>query len=249
MIVLDNGDKLRASGAVASKIDYSVHGVDGTALKQLADGQLAAAMADIYTASDIVVVSVIIFVNTDTATRAVNLSLLPSGGTARKLMAEDIDLAAGASLHFDGKNIEIFEGSVYHASQHEDGGVDEIDCTGLAGRIRYVDRDDPAANDFDQTDLVHDGAWHDLSLAAIVPAGAVAVILIGGIADATINTSLQFRKNGLSNAYARYSIRAQVAGQYIDGQAFVGCDTDRKIEYKCSSTINTVDILVLGWFI
>ena len=136
MLVLDNGDKLRGDASVASKLDYTIHGIDGSTLKQLADGQLPAATGDIYTASAIVVVSTITIVNTDSVARTINLFLLPSGGTARKLLPTDVTLAAGDSLYFDGVKIETAASTgTLHASDHEDGGADEVDATDLLVKL------------------------------------------------------------------------------------------------------------------
>ena len=44
--------------------------------------------------------------------------------------------------------------------------------TDLAGKHTYVDRGDAEADDFTNTDLTLDNDNHDLSLAALIPAGA-----------------------------------------------------------------------------
>lgn len=108
MIVLDSGDKLRGIATAAAVIDYTIYGLQGTVLKQLADGQLPSSLGDLYTASNIVVISTIIFVNTDSVQRDLNLYLLPSGGTARRIISKDCSLASGQSLHWDGKSVQVF---------------------------------------------------------------------------------------------------------------------------------------------
>lgn len=71
--------------------------------KQLADGQLADATGDLYTvpASTTAYIKSITLVNTGAGDNDVNLFLLPSGGTARRLISKDLCLATAESLVFD----------------------------------------------------------------------------------------------------------------------------------------------------
>jgi hypothetical protein len=131
MLVLDNGDKIQGDASTAAEVDYTIHGMTGTTLSQLADGQLADSKTDMYTAAAIVVVKAITFVNTGAAARTVNLYLLPSGGTARRILAKDCILSAGHSLHYDGVKITVLSSTgsiVYsyaaHATSHTDGSDD-----------------------------------------------------------------------------------------------------------------------------
>jgi len=144
MIALDSGDKIRGDASAATVVDYTIHGLDGGTIKQLADGQLADAIGDLFTADSADVVTSIILVNTDSSARTVNLYLTPSGGTARRLIAKDTSLGVGYSLHFDGAKVSILNpaGGVVsittygtHASVHENGGADEISVTALSGLL------------------------------------------------------------------------------------------------------------------
>jgi hypothetical protein len=106
MIALNSSDKLRADASVADKIDYTLHGVSGDVVTQLADGQFAAAEADIYTAPSAgTIVVTIILVNRHNAAVTCNLYLKPSGGTSRYLLPVDVSLNAGESLCYDGFNV------------------------------------------------------------------------------------------------------------------------------------------------
>ena len=73
------------------------------AIKSLADGQLAAAIGDLYTvpASTQTIIKTISLVNTDTVTRTVNLYVTPSGGTARRIIPKNMSLASGYLLEYD----------------------------------------------------------------------------------------------------------------------------------------------------
>jgi len=109
MIALDNGDKIRGDAPVINEVDYLIFGFVGTVATQLADGQLPAAIGDLYTApADGIGVSSIVLVNTGAVARAVNLYLTPNAGVARRLTPEDYSLAAGYVLITDGKSIHNF---------------------------------------------------------------------------------------------------------------------------------------------
>lgn len=72
-------------------------------IKQLADGQLPSSTGDLYTApaSTQVKISTMTFVNTHTSAITMNIFLLPSGGTARKLIPTDLSLGSKYLLVYD----------------------------------------------------------------------------------------------------------------------------------------------------
>lgn len=112
MLALDNGDKIQGDTTTASKVDFTLHGFVGTVATQLADGQLANSIGDLYTAGAAGIgVSSIILVNTNSSAEAVNLYLTPSGGTARRIIPEDLSLAAGYSLVTDGMKFVVMNTS------------------------------------------------------------------------------------------------------------------------------------------
>lgn len=69
-------------------------------IKNLGEGQLAAAKAAIYTVPGSIsaVVLNIVLVNTDVAVRAVNLYYKKSGGTSRRLLPQNTALGIGLKL-------------------------------------------------------------------------------------------------------------------------------------------------------
>ncbi len=104
MLVLDNGDAIRGIAEVAVKLDFIVNGYVGTAATQLADGQLAAAEADLYASgANATVVTSISIVNTDSAARTFTLYLKPNGGTSRAITPVSLDLPVGYSFYTDGQ--------------------------------------------------------------------------------------------------------------------------------------------------
>ena len=115
---------------------------------------------------------------------------------------------------------------------------------------RYVDRGDPVVMDFDKTDITADGAWHDLDLSVIVPAGAKLVDIAFEIQNDTIGLYVMLRRHGgvgTANILRQYIQRSAVN---IRQRGFVVLDVDRIIEYWASSTTWTmINITVCGWII
>lgn len=114
----------------------------------------------------------------------------------------------------------------------------------------FVDRGDPAAFDFVHGTLTIDNTWHDLSLASIVPAGAIAVALYISIWSDAVNTVIAFRKKGNSNEFNLSKHITQVANIYNFSDLMVIPDSNRIIQYKGASGGNQeIDITVKGWWI
>jgi hypothetical protein len=119
---------------------------------------------------------------------------------------------------------------------------------------RLVDRGDPVTFDFGSEaglgGLVADGAWHDLDLSPIVPAGASHVQLAVTIQATTAigAPGLWLRKNGNTGGYNVAALRVQTANQSIDGRHLLLCDAGRVIEYFLTDTSwSGVTITVCGW--
>jgi len=116
--------------------------------------------------------------------------------------------------------------------------------------MQFVDRGDPVAWDFIVTDLITDGAWHDLDLSAIVPLGTKAAILDITYSQNAAGDYILIRKKGNVNEINVGVTRVQVADVVNDTCLIVALSTDGKAEYK---TINTtfvvLNILVRGWFL
>lgn len=109
MIILENGDKIQGDATTASEVDYTIHGLNNNVLSNLADGQLPNSIGDLFVADSTDVINTIVLVNTGASHNHVNLYLLPSGGTARRLIAKDLQLEAGYSLHTDCKTCCIID--------------------------------------------------------------------------------------------------------------------------------------------
>jgi hypothetical protein len=112
---------------------------------------------------------------------------------------------------------------------------------------KFYDRGDPADNDYTQASLTLDGAWNDLDLSSIVPAGATAVKMYVYITHANPYTFLSFRKNGNTNGKNICSVITHVAGQPNIRDIIVPCDSNRVIEYNATAG-STIIIVVQGWW-
>jgi len=137
-----------------------------------------------------------------------------------------------------------------HKTQHQNGGDDEIACTGLVGRINYVDRGDPSDLDFVVGDFTTDGDSHVLNLSGIVPAGATLVHFTFNIKDDALDSYIMFTKNGNSNTRVRMIGRTFAVNVTTDYEGFVACDANRYIQYKAAPvTFTDINVTIKGWFI
>ena len=111
MLSLDTGDKIRADATNGSQVDFTVFGLLNNALKQLADGQLAASIGDLYTAASQEVVTSIILVNTGAGINYINLYLTTAGSPTgtRRLIPKSLALGSNCSLHFEGGKMQVFD--------------------------------------------------------------------------------------------------------------------------------------------
>ena len=118
MLLLENTNVLKGDAGVASKIDFTVHGLVGTILTQLGNGQLSDSIGALVTASAKTVVSSITLVNTHTAAIAVNLYITTGSGT-RHIIPKDMLLGAGGSMLFDGAKYSVIDrsGQTYTMSE------------------------------------------------------------------------------------------------------------------------------------
>lgn len=114
----------------------------------------------------------------------------------------------------------------------------------------FYDRGDPATFDYAKEDLTIDGAWHDLNLSAIVPAGAKAVLICGEVEGAGTDWEIRFRKNGNTNEINTCDMETIRAGVERHRSSIVACDANRVIEYKADNQAwTTLNLVVRGWWI
>jgi len=113
----------------------------------------------------------------------------------------------------------------------------------------FVYRGDPAAYDFVKTDLTTDGAWNELDLSAIVPAGAAAVMLSAHLEGAAVDWTIDFKKNGQANDINHGGMQTIRANVERHRSTIVAVDADRKVQYKADDeTWTTLSLVVRGWW-
>lgn len=122
--------------------------------------------------------------------------------------------------------------------------------TGEAGAFNYVDRGDPAAWDFNQTNFITDGAWRELDLSSIVPENAVGVFFICEVKSGIASGNAKFRKHGNVNYCNVCWQRIQYANRKISMDCFLPLENGRIIDYQFQSgTWSEILFLVKGWLI
>jgi len=113
----------------------------------------------------------------------------------------------------------------------------------------FVDRGDPTAYDYAKEDLTIDGAWHDLNLSALVPAGAKAVLLIGHLEGAAVDWKINFRKKGNTNEVNHCDMETIRAGVTRHRSSIVALDANRVIQYNADNQAWTaLDLAIRGWW-
>lgn len=117
----------------------------------------------------------------------------------------------------------------------------------------YVDRGDPATNDYGMGDFTRDGAWHMLDLSAIVPAGAVAVHLTGSFAAIGVQASIEFRKHGNVNLWNKCLQYIYVSWFTTAFEFVCALDSQRRIDYRFwtqeMGNYQATDMTVKGWWL
>lgn len=113
----------------------------------------------------------------------------------------------------------------------------------------FVNRGDPAVNDYSLIDLTTDGNWHDLDLSGIVPDGAIGVSLHIHVVATGINKSITLRENGNVNTVNTSVVNTQIAFLVNHGDGVLALDSDRKIEYSTSvGGWVVIELAVKGWW-
>jgi len=120
----------------------------------------------------------------------------------------------------------------------------------MLGKIEmYVDRGDTAAYDYVKEDLTIDGAWHDLDLSSIVPAGAKAILLKTSLQSANPGDAIRYRKKGNTNEINVCGCEALRANVLRTRLGITSIDTNRVIEYNADDIAWTaLDIVIRGWW-
>ena len=116
------------------------------------------------------------------------------------------------------------------------------------GSIYVYRTDDPSSYDFDETDLTLDSTWRDLDLSSVIPEGAKAVQLYVRLTDDTSTGLITFRKNGFTGTTNQFQIRNQVANKQTQMTFVCPVDSNGVIEYYSLAGMDSIDIMIMGWY-
>ena len=120
----------------------------------------------------------------------------------------------------------------------------------MLGKVdMFVDRGDPAAVDFVDTDLTIDGAWHTLNLSAIIPKVAKSILLKSRVQAGGIGDRIRYRRAGNSNEINTCSCEALRANALRRRMSVVAVNGAQEIEYNADNVAwATLEIIVRGWW-
>lgn len=114
----------------------------------------------------------------------------------------------------------------------------------------FIDRGDPATSDFSGPAFTRDGAWHDLDLSAIIPAGATAVLFAFEGENAGVAREAKFREKGNVNDKNRSRMIIQIAMVRLTGDFVCPLDANRFIQYNLSALGWLANVFtVKGWWL
>lgn len=114
----------------------------------------------------------------------------------------------------------------------------------------FVDRGDPAANDFATGDFAKDAAWHDLDLSAIVPVGTKAVAGRLQLNNEAIDRVAYFREKGNANTFNVSLNTTLVANVNHWEDIIFSVDSNRKAQYLVSAAGWTaITLTIKGWWL
>ncbi len=114
----------------------------------------------------------------------------------------------------------------------------------------FVDREDPAAPDFDKGDLTTDDTWNVLDLAAIIPKHTKLVMIRCKVESSNYYPVISVRTCGNTNEVNVDAIRVPALNKDYHITFFVYPDSNRCIEYhSIAATFTTLNLTVAGWWI
>ena len=237
MLALDSGDKIRGDASAADVVDFTINGISGSVITQLADGQLPAAEGDLFTAGAAVAVASITLCNTDASARTVNLYLQPSGGTSRRIIAKDTSLGVGHSLHFSGDKVTILDpagGLVTTYRAHTLGGAvhDADTLANLNTKVSDATLDDSSASrtpTAHKDSHVNSDSIRDATASLKGLATAAQITKLDGIAAAATKYPDTGEQAFLDADYTKLAGIEAEATKYPDTgeQAFLDADHDK----------------------
>lgn len=116
--------------------------------------------------------------------------------------------------------------------------------------VKFVEREDADAYDFLESDLTMDADWHDLDLSAVVPEGAVMIILHVRYQRSVAVGRLEFIGKTGASTWTSQRLYINEANNMHSQAVFLPCDSTRVIRYTTNNaTLTYIWGVVAGWFI
>ena len=121
---------------------------------------------------------------------------------------------------------------------------------GEIGKENYMeyDDDDLAAYDITQTNVIIDGAWHELDLDTYktVPSNAIGFLGNIYIEGTAINQLIIFRDTSQNNEYQASNLRTK-NDNIGRGILPISLDSNHKFDYRCNANLIGIGITVVWW--
>lgn len=177
----------------------------------------------------------------------------PSASATVRLMFEDADeLTLGENVEINSIFNRVFLSNAAQPDEWIDiiAGINFSYKKKVADGLKFVNRGDPASEDFGLGDFTFDDAYHDLDLSGIIPEGVKVVLFTIEMNTAASRQRVAFMKKGQINTLNIAYALTQVANMPIVHDLFVVPDSSRFIEYQGSSGVwNTLSMTIRGWFV
>lgn len=119
---------------------------------------------------------------------------------------------------------------------------------GSFGAAGFVNRGDPPAPDFYETDFTKDSSWHSLDLSAIIPPSTKLVLMCCRVLSGSSVRSIRFRTHGNSNAANISHCENNLANMFWYYDIQVPTNGLQQIDYWSNLTTNpSITLTVKGW--
>ena len=193
-----------------------------------------------------------------------SLKIGPFGNTAMVKFngqTNEIEFNGAAGVKVTGSSLKLSGGNTYLNLSattgvngygiRDNNGIVEIKHSGGPWTPVYtwVDRGDPADNDFTATKFVTDGNWNPLDLSGILPVGAKSVKFRTTVQDGVAGNKIDFRQRGNSNGFNVSIARVQVPGVDADHDHEVDVNASLMIDYRATNTTwTTIKFVVRKWY-
>ena len=102
--------------------------------------------------------------------------------------------------------------------------------------------------DYEAGDITIDGAYHELDLSSIIPAGSFAALITVRVhCNAVGDYIMLIHPDDSSNERSVFRTEVNVLDKYHSEFGIVFCNTSRIIKYKVAAGVTVLQIHISGW--